>query len=150
MRLLPLLLSFRGRIGRKSWWIGFVIWLAGNLSGALLFNPGFFTAEELPPPSLADTVWQLAWLAPLTAITVKRFNDRNWPSWLAYLFLGLNIFHVVAPHYGLVISPEVPGAGYTAFWAVAIVQLAIVINNGFIRGTDGPNRHGPDPLEPAL
>ena len=80
MRLLPLLLSFRGRIGRKSWWIGFVIWLAGNLSGTLLFNPEFFTAEELPPPNLADTVWQLAWLAPsrwgmaATAATVDLNN----------------------------------------------------------------------------
>jgi uncharacterized membrane protein YhaH (DUF805 family) len=29
-----------------------------------------------------------------------------------------------------------------------VIGLAAIIDNGFLRGTDGPNRYGPDPLQP--
>ena len=48
--------------------------------------------EAVPPPSWPDTLWQLAWLVPGTAITVKRFNDRDWPWWLGYAFGAVGVF----------------------------------------------------------
>ena len=32
------------------------------------------------------------------------------------------------------------------FWAFAAYFVFAFIDNGFVRGTDGPNRYGPDPL----
>ena len=32
------------------------------------------------------------------------------------------------------------------FWAFAAYLVFAFIDNGFIRGTDGPNRYGADPL----
>ena len=141
-----LLLSFRGRISRSRWWLGCVITTVGNLSGALLFNPDYFVSEEPPPAYWPDTLWQLAWLVPATAVTVKRFNDRDWPWWFGYVFAGINAFYYLAPHLGIVVGPGITGGGLIAFWIIVLVLLAIFIDNGFFRGTDGPNRYGPDPL----
>jgi uncharacterized membrane protein YhaH (DUF805 family) len=32
------------------------------------------------------------------------------------------------------------------FWLLSIAGLFVFVENGFMRGTDGPNRYGPDPL----
>ena len=70
--LFSLLTTFNGRINRAKWWLGLVLLGVANVLGGMLLNPEFFTAEEPPPPSWPDTVWQIALLYPLTAITVKR------------------------------------------------------------------------------
>jgi uncharacterized membrane protein YhaH (DUF805 family) len=144
--LIDLLTSFHSRISRKQWWIGFVIVFFGNLLGGLWLNPEFFTSEELPPPSWPDTIWQLAWLVPATAITVKCFNDRDWPSWFGYVFAAIGVLFYLAPHFRLAI--------YSAAIAIRIIVVSIsaafllfaFVDNGFIRGMAGPNRYGPDPL----
>jgi uncharacterized membrane protein YhaH (DUF805 family) len=148
MRLLPLLTSLHGRIGRRTWWLGFAIWIVGNMLGMFLFDPELFASDEIPAPNIPDTVWQLAWLVPLAAITVKRCNDRDWPSWLGYVFVMLYAVYVLGRHFGDALSPGGPGIGGAAFWILAMAQLSVIIDNGFLRGTDGPNRHGPDPLHP--
>ncbi|MCZ7595775.1 MAG: DUF805 domain-containing protein [Hyphomicrobium sp.] len=89
--LINLLTSLRGRINRAKWWLGLAIIGITNVLGGLLLNPDFFTAEELPPPSGPDTIWQIALLLPMTAITVKRFNDTDRPAWLGYLFAPLGV-----------------------------------------------------------
>jgi uncharacterized membrane protein YhaH (DUF805 family) len=144
--LLRLLASFRGRISRRQWWIGFVIVCIGNVLGGLLLNPDFFLADTLPPPSWPDTLWQIAMLYPATAITVKRFNDRDWPAWLGYAFAPIGAVLYLAPHFGQAIGPQSPAILMVLFWAFAAYLVFAFIDNGFARGTDGPNRYGPDPL----
>lgn len=48
------------------------------------------------------------------------------------------------------IGPQAPGIGKAMFWSLATFQLAMLIDNGFLRGTDGPSRHGPDPLATSV
>lgn len=129
-----------------QWWIGFIIWLAVSLAGSWFLYPEFFTAEELPPPNRIETGFQIAWQVPVTALTVKRFNDRGWPWWFGYALTGISLVLLVTPHFGTEIAPGAPGFGTPAFWIVAVIGLAAIIDNGFLRGTDGPNRYGPDPL----
>lgn len=149
--LFDLLLSFNGRIGRKSWWLGLVIIFAASLVGTLVLHPEVFSLEleEPPPPSWPDTLWQIAWIVPATAITVKRFNDRDWPFWFGYAIGVMGLFLAVAPYLGLVIEPNGSGIELALFWIVAIVSLLTFIDNGFLRGTKGPNTYGPDPLGPS-
>ena len=148
--LIPLLTSFRGRISRKSWWIGYIIMFFGSLLGTALLNPEFFTAEQIPPSSWPDTIWQLAWLIPGTAITVKRLNDRDWPWWPGYVVGALIAFLYLAPHFGLQIDPQASGMGRVLFGVLAVLLLLVFVDNGFNSGTDGPNRYGPDPLQRSL
>ena len=144
--LITLLTTFNGRINRQQWWIGFVIILVGSLIGTLLLNPEHLTAEKIPPPSWPDTIWQLVLLIPGTAITVKRFNDRDWPWWLGYATALISLLLYLPDHFGMQINPEVGGLGTFVFWGVLAILLLVLIDNGFLRGTDGPNRYGPDPL----
>ena len=144
--LASLLTSFTGRIGRQQWWLGFVIVCAGNLLGGLLLNPDFFFAAALPPPSWPDTLWQIALLYPATAITVKRFNDRDWPAWLGFAFAPLGALLYLAPHFGQAVAPQSPAVWMVVFWVCAAYLLFAFVDNGFVRGTRGPNRYGPDPL----
>jgi uncharacterized membrane protein YhaH (DUF805 family) len=146
--IFTLLSTFTGRISRRQWWIGFVITFIASVFGTVLFNPELFTSDALPPPSWRDTFWQLAWLVPGTAITIKRFNDRDWPWWLGYAFAAAGVFLYVSPHFGLAIDPEASTAGAASFWLTLALFLAAFLDNGFMRGTRGPNRYGPDPLTP--
>ena len=144
--LFSLLFSFTGRVNRARWWIGFAIILISSLIGIYLLNPEQFAAAEPPPPNWAETIWALGWLVPMTAITVKRFNDRDWPWWLGYAVAAVTVVSYVAPHFRLMVDPLAGGLGAVIFWFTAAVGFLALVDNGFVRGTDGPNRYGPDPL----
>ena len=144
--LITLLTTFTGRIARQQWWIGFVIVLIGSLTGTLLLDPQSFTLDN-PPPNWPDTIWQLVWLIPGTAITVKRFNDRDWPWWLGYATALISVMLYLPPHFGIPIDPDAGTASAIVFWGVLAMLLLVFIDNGFLRGTPGPNRYGPDPLD---
>lgn len=143
--LLELLITFKGRIPRARWWLGLVIAGIANVAGGLLLNPDFFMADE-PPPSWPDTVWQIVLLWPMTAITVKRFNDADRPWWLGYLFAPLGVLLYLGPHVRAAAGHLDPSAALTIILPMAGYFLFAFIDNGFIRGTAGPNRFGPDPL----
>ena len=144
--LFSLLTTFNGRINRAIWWLGLVLLGVANVLGGMLLNPEFFTAEEPPPPSWPDTVWQIALLYPLTAITVKRFKDADRPAWLGYWFAPFGVALYLGPHIRQLSGPLEP-ATLAAFAVPLFVYfLFAFIDNGFVRGTEGPNRYGPDPL----
>ena len=153
---IELFTSFRGRISRKSWWLGFVILEMLSLAGALRFNPALLSwdTDVVVPAVWADTIWQLVLIIPLTAITVKRFNDRDWPNWLGYgMGLLLALFYIAWHFVFFTFGPDVSITEaivmLTEGIAMLVLALALLfafIANGFLRGTPGPNRYGPDPL----
>ena len=144
--IVQLLTTFTGRIDRKQWWIGFVIVVLASLGGTVLLNPESLTAEGVPPVNWVDTIWQLALLVPGTAITVKRFNDRDWPWWLGYALAAYSALIYLLPHAGFAIDPNADWTGTILFWIFFAALIAAFIDNGFLRGTRGPNRYGPDPI----
>lgn len=146
--LFTLLFSFTGRISRSAWWLGFLIGLVASIIGSLIIDPGVWTAEppRAPVPLLA--LWDVAWVIPMTAITVKRFNDRNWPNWFGYALGVLGLVLILAEQGGFLVDTDAAStADWVIFSAAAIIFFAAFIDNGFLRGTDGANRYGPDPLE---
>ena len=58
-------------------------------------------------------------LWPFLAVQAKRWHDRDLSAW----WILIHFIPVVGP-------------------------IAALIVNGFLRGTDGENRYGPDPLKP--
>jgi uncharacterized membrane protein YhaH (DUF805 family) len=109
-------------------------------------NPGFFLSEGLPPPSWPDTLWQIALLWPMTAMTVKRFNDTDRPWWIGFLFAPLGVALYLWPHLREMAGGMDPTALLTIILPLGAYFLFALIDNGFNRGTAGPNRFGPDPL----
>jgi uncharacterized membrane protein YhaH (DUF805 family) len=136
--VIELFTSFHGRISRKSWWIGYVILMVLGWGGQLLINPGLFTTA-VPQPDWAATIWAFFLLIPFTAIMVKRFNDGDWPNWLGYAIALIFVLLNIASHFG--------GATKLMFYIVVGIGGFLFIVNGFLRGTRGPNRYGPDPLQ---
>ncbi|MFV0369808.1 MAG: DUF805 domain-containing protein [Hyphomicrobiaceae bacterium] len=144
-----LFFSFDGRIGRKQWWQAMVPLLFVSVTLAFLANPRawFFDDIARAGPTLAETLLNIAFLIPQTAICVKRFNDRNWPQILPYSYAFVFLIFVLLDHNRIIFARHTPSQLDIAFVAsLAAIAAVVIIDNGFMRGTVGPNQYGPDPL----
>ena len=106
-----LLLSFEGRIGRKTYWmcyLGFIgISIVLSIVTALLGTAGM----------IIMVIFLLAIIWSALAIQAKRWHDRDKSAW--WILIGL--LPVIGP-----------------IWAL--------VENGFLKGTEGNNRFGADPV----
>ena len=127
------LFSFQGRINRARFWGALVVLVliiialeaaifaifAGPLASSMAgYKPGDRIDPALYPMFGLFALLSLVVLWPAFAIQVKRWHDRDKSGW--WILIGL-----------------VPIIG--GIWAF--------VEAGCLRGTPGPNRFGPDPLE---
>ena len=160
--------SFSGRIGRKTFWLSLlalvvimtVIMVAGvSVLGMPAMAPG-------QPPDLSHPIFafygvmSLLSLWPSLAIYVKRLHDRNMSGWwllLPYVLMFVPVgvmFAMMGPDAMVQMQAGQMPAGSGIMMAVMagayiialLLFLWLFIVTGFLRGTNGPNRFGPDPL----
>ncbi len=118
-----LFFSMRGCIGRGRFWLGVLGIIIGSIViGAVLGMLGLFnidpaTGEPGAGFWLGYTILMALLIWPSICIYAKRFHDRDKSGW--WMLIGL-----------------VPIIG--SIW--------LLIECGLLRGTEGPNRFGPDPL----
>lgn len=137
-----LFLSFEGRISRKYFWLGNI---GMGIALILIININLWLNETLGLALII--VAYLISLYPTAALMVKRLHDRNRTGWWAALVMGLGIAFNILQFAGLAGQPEQPNMlDVVVFVASAIVTIWLVIELGFLKGTQGPNRFGPDPL----
>jgi uncharacterized membrane protein YhaH (DUF805 family) len=135
MNLWALLFSFRGRLNRGPYWLA---WIAGGLVSLILSVVLFVIIGKS-----AIVVFLVLAFVPGTwislALMIKRLHDRDKSAWWLSLFylvpLVLQAIGQFLGSAGLILDLIATGIG---IWA--IIEL------GFLRGTDGPNKFGPDPL----
>jgi uncharacterized membrane protein YhaH (DUF805 family) len=139
-----LFLSFEGRINRAKYWLGMISLaiisiILGVLIGAVfgIGTLGLFLV----------LVVTIALFYPAYAVAAKRFQDRGKPGTTAlYGLIPVLIFSIL-PVFGLTGTPEEPNL---LGWLGALVQLGVgiwfLIELGILKGTQGPNQYGPDPL----
>ena len=120
-----LLFSFQGRVNRaKFWLVHVVMWVIVAVVFAVIAG----SAAMSPDPSAAlESVGAVGAIVLLVvyilalwiglAIAAKRWHDRNKSAWWILI----------------VFVPVVGGLWY-------------LVECGFLRGTTGPNKFGPDPL----
>jgi uncharacterized membrane protein YhaH (DUF805 family) len=152
MSLLHYFLSPSGRICRQSFWLGLIALMAISLPVTTLLEPELVASmrDKHKPPGLASTLWNLLLTWPSAAISIKRFNDRDRPQWVGYLLGAAMAIIILANHYGYLLDPEHMGSPEKfVFFLLLLFFVWSVIDNGFFKGTDGPNRYGPDPLAPS-
>jgi uncharacterized membrane protein YhaH (DUF805 family) len=151
--------SFRGRIGRKVFWLGYIVPLiiASIVAGALDASLGLaaYRGEMAMPADAAQfspisSLVSLLSIWPSLAGTIKRLHDRDRSGWwIGGFYLLSAIFGSVAFMMAMM-NPESAAAVGMPIMVGGIVMLAYVIwllvETGFLRGTVGPNRFGPDPL----
>ncbi|WP_183695564.1 DUF805 domain-containing protein [Rhizobium leguminosarum] len=123
--------TFSGRASRSEyWWFVLFYTLVALALGILAFVAGAFS-QQGEVSSLVVIImvigglFVLAIFLPVLSLQVRRLHDRNMSGWwyLALIILGM-----------------VPYIGGITGLAVTIISI--------MRGTEGPNRFGPDPLRP--
>jgi uncharacterized membrane protein YhaH (DUF805 family) len=164
--------SFRGRIGRKTFWLGYVlpIFVASIVANTLDLALGLapeVTADAMPadamPMAPISGLVSLLSLWPMLAGSIKRLHDRNRSGW------WIGAFYLVSAVVGVIafvmlagvlaglyemrrdgVAPEMAPAAILVLVAGGLVVFGfamwLFIETGFLRGTLGPNRFGPDPL----
>jgi len=128
---MSLFTSFEGRINRQKWWLGVIAlmilqWIVliviamifgGNMTAEMDPNNPAASAAAMGMMSTPMLIVILIFLWPSLALYTKRWHDRGKSGWWTLILL-------------------IPLIG--AIWA--LVEL------GFLRGTEGPNQYGNDPL----
>jgi len=168
---MSLFTSFDGRINRAKWWLGTVIlivaaliisWIVASVMGYSLFSmmaEGGVTAETIGALTRRISIGQLITLIligyPVTALMTKRLNDRDRPRYLVYLFWAPTVLTILAGLAGLtmtvadvngVLLPTQSGLGMILGLLSLVIGIWALIELGILKGTAGPNQHGPDPL----
>lgn len=134
--------SFHGRISRQTFWIAFAVVVVAELIAHEL-------AEQLQGDRLSAIV-DLAFTYPEFAVTLKRAHDRDMPNWVLIAFFSANAFLDLLMVLGLSGTDEQPSLISLAIaLPFTAVGLALLIELGCRKGTEGPNRYGPDPLANA-
>jgi uncharacterized membrane protein YhaH (DUF805 family) len=156
--------GFAGRINRAKWWLGTVILIVVGVILYFILAAIFGVGMVTDPAQIASmmrtiAILQIVLLAilayPTTALMMKRLNDRDRPSYFAYIFWAPTVLSVLGGLLGLTMTttdmggvaiPTQSGLGWILTIASAIIGIWALIELGILKGTDGPNQHGPDPL----
>jgi uncharacterized membrane protein YhaH (DUF805 family) len=131
--------NFSGRINREPFWIAYAILVALEIATQWL-------SYQIAGERLA-AVLDLVLTYPEFAVAAKRGNDRNLPPWVVRLFFAFNValdlFILLTGSFDFdTDNPLIAAIAYPFDFAIVILLVEL----GFRRGTDGPNRFGPDPL----
>ncbi|MEZ5953149.1 MAG: DUF805 domain-containing protein [Hyphomonas sp.] len=125
--------DFQGRSRRSEyWWVALFNIIITAIWAVLFFGLGGMNmqTEEVSPIGMVligvIAIYGLAVVIPSIALFVRRLHDINQTGWI-YL--------------GLFIASLIPVIGMLA----SIAQIVIAC----IPGTKGPNKYGPDPLDPG-
>lgn len=123
--------NFQGRAARSEYWFfALFIFIVAAILSALMFATVDFNTGQISSLGYVIiavlAVFYLAILIPSIAVAVRRLHDRNMSGWW-YL--------------GFIVLSAIPFVGIVA----AIAMLVIFC----LKGTDGDNRFGPDPLRPS-
>lgn len=155
-----LFFSFDGRINRAKWWLGTVVLIIVSLVVLFalygLFGVSFTSPEVTAGHTIAYIVTVLVTAYPISAVVLKRLNDRDRPQWFLAVFWAPTVLGIVGELTGLSSTTmqgldgqtiAVPSAlGMVLGFAGLAIGLWMLVELGILKGTPGPNRHGPDPL----
>lgn len=133
-------LSFQGRLNRKPYWLGTIALLSLAIIG--VFGVMFLAGGGGGVAAIGIIYLILLW--PTLAIGVKRLHDRDKsPWWLVVFYVVPTLLNVLGE------TGDGEGAGAIIFGLASLgISIWALVELGFLRGTVGANRFGPDPLAP--
>lgn len=147
-----LFFALEGRIPRKAYWIGTLAIIALSIGVhvvlGLLLGLSLEDLEKSGPMAGWISIGvTLLFAYPGIAVMVKRLHDRDRSGWWAVLLYALTFLGDLMEVAGLAGTEKNPSMLFW-IWAVPFIVLALafLIDLGFMRGTVGDNRYGPDPL----
>jgi uncharacterized membrane protein YhaH (DUF805 family) len=139
MNWLYLFNSFHGRIGRQTFWVALILTIVAQLAGQAI-------SDQIQGDRLSAIV-DLIFTYPQFAVTIKRAHDRNMPDWVLIAFFAANAFLDLLVVLDLAGTSEHPNLlSLAVAIPLTVVGVALLVELGFRKGTEGPNQYGPDPL----
>lgn len=149
---MSLLTGFDGRINRAKWWLGTLILIVIAIVLYLILG------GIIGSPGLLQFILTLILAYPTTALMVKRLHDRDRPGFFTYIFWAPTVLSVLGGLLGLTMTtvdmggvavPQMTTLGTIIALAGLPIGIWALIELGILKGTEGPNQHGPDPLGAA-
>lgn len=130
MTLQQWLFSFRGRIGRRDFWIWIGLWLAAMV---ILFS--LAGKDMLNMQTAAFMLVCLLW--PTASVVVKRLHDRGKSG--AWAFLLILAWMLLAGNWS--------SLGGVWVWAIGrfiptLIMVMVILDLGAFIGTQGENKYG--------
>jgi uncharacterized membrane protein YhaH (DUF805 family) len=142
MDWIHLFTSFEGRISRRPFWTAVIILSVIEVVVALL-------TEQINNDRVTAVI-DLVIAYPEFAVTTKRAHDRNISTWVIGLFFAIVILFDLLLLTGWLRTDDLDSYSkliYVLLIPVGVFALILLVDLGLRRGTIGPNRYGPDPLE---
>jgi len=144
-----LYMTTEGRIGRQDFWIGVVGLIVVGIVATVIIG-GIFGMLSRTALILTFIV-QIALAYPAYCLMGKRFQDRDKPGTYAAILIGLGLLVALLAIIGLTGNPATGGNWFG--WILNLAQLVVaiwfLIELGFLRGTNGDNQYGADPIAGA-
>ena len=154
--LTTLLFTFAGRANRAKYWLALVIYLAVTVLliaiGLIMFGNSLLAIGDeetddmivgLLSRGIGFTLIVLVVYIPMVIsgfmVGIKRLHDRDKSGW------WLLVFYVL-PGVLSMIGDNLAAGSLIFTLASFAVSIWALVELGFLRGTAGPNRFGPDPL----
>ncbi|MBL4725665.1 MAG: DUF805 domain-containing protein [Rhizobiaceae bacterium] len=147
--------SFDGRIGRKQFWLGILMIVIASFVLIVVLG---FTIGLFLPTAMVSLIGTVIIFYPSLALSMKRLHDRNKGAkpW-AYIFFGPGILMHLMQITGIGFTTSVfageeivlPSNGLVTIFSIvgAAIGLWALVEFGILKGTDGDNQFGPDPLK---
>jgi uncharacterized membrane protein YhaH (DUF805 family) len=147
MNVAQLFFSFTGRINRAKYWAAVVVFIfVWMISFAIAY-----IGEETPALHLLGFIIDVTLLIAGLAVGAKRLHDRDKSAWwLLVFYIVPGVLHAIGSRmffYGIGAESAGGVIGGVVFYALGLgVLIWTIVELGFLPGTAGPNRFGPDPL----
>jgi len=158
MNLTQLLFSYKGRIGRLDGWVaGLAVGAATSpIIPIFEFAAKGHSAVDPDTPhipmgllGLAVLVFGLANFWVCFALIIKRLHDRDRTGWWVVWHFLTMLLAMILIKVAIATPKEQAPLWYvlagSAGIAAAAISLWLFVEIGLLRGTQGPNRFGPDP-----
>ncbi len=156
-KIVSLLTTTEGRIGRQQWWIGVIAMVVISIIASIIL--GILSFGNTALLSWLAVLLNIALIYPAYCIGIKRRHDRdNDGTDLKILIAGSIIINVLQAT-GIGVDWVDAGQGVVlpmpAIWlglinlAYAIFAIYMFVQLGFLKGTTGANSYGLDPLDGA-
>jgi uncharacterized membrane protein YhaH (DUF805 family) len=139
--IIRMLFNFSGRINRRAFWVSM-----GALFIVQTFLPLLIVFLDRVTGYMIVNVLYWFFLFAICAICAKRLHDRNRSNW--WIIVVSMPWIIGSPIFILPIIFRWGNAGLYVYYTIsALVGVWLIIDLGCLRGTIGPNRYGPDPLD---
>lgn len=154
--IIALLTTTEGRIGRKHYWLGVLAMVVVAIVASIVL--GVLSFGNATAMAWFGLLINLVLLWPSYCLGIKRRHDRNSDGMDLKIFLGCSVVLNLLSATGIGMTMTDVGGmmlPQPAMWlgllnlAFGVFAIYMLVQLGFLKGTEGSNTYGADPVGAA-